>query len=346
MDNENICTVCQKKENDANKIVTCLYCFASAHLKCKNIIGNACRRVREKPYFCTPDCAEIYQRIIEMSNNKQSMIEALTTELKSIVAHAVSSEMLNFRSEIRLITTAIENSQEFLSTKFDAISDEFNRLKLENDDLKLEILRLKKSYSALTETVHKLELNTDKTSRIMNEKNAVFMGIPITHNENTTQLIEKAIQVLGVQLQSGSIKTAFRISSKNTSNKALVPIKVVFNELNDKENVFEKKRQNGKLLSTAIDPSLLLNGRPTTVSIRDELTPLSSELLRELRESQEVLKIKYVWPGRNGAILVKKGEGDRPDVIRSRDDLSKFMTKFLNTVMTPSPKRKRFENNN
>lgn len=106
-----------------------------------------------------------------------------------------------------------------------------------------------------------------------------------------------------------------------------------------------RKKQVGKLLSTTIDSSLLLNGRPTTVSIRDELTPLTTELLHELRESQDLFKIKYVWPGRHGTVLVRKNDGDKPDLIKNREDLSKLLTRYLNITKTPSPKRKRYDNN-
>lgn len=344
MNDENVCNVCQRKELDTNKLLTCLYCFSCAHFKCKKIIGNACRRVRDNPYFCTPDCVSIYQRIIEMSNSKQALNTTLMNELKLTIENAVSTEMLKVKSEVEQITTAIETSQEFLSAKFDAISIDFNKLKQENEELKLEISILERSQSALTEMVYKLEQSADKTSRAINENNAIFMGVPTTQNENTTQLIVKTIQCLGVKLQSASILSATRLNARKNNN-AIIPIKVVFQHLADKEALFEKKKRRGKLLSTEIDSSLLWNGRPTTVSIRDELSPLSSELFRELRDSQELLNIKYIWPGRHGVILIRKNDGDRPEIVKNREDLSKMMTKYLNATNTPSPKRKRLDKN-
>ena len=87
-----------------------------------------------------------------------------------------------------------------------------------------------------------------------------------------------------------------------------------------------------------------MNGKPTNLNIRDELSPLSLELLKEMRESQELLKTKYVWPGRGGVVLVKKGDGAKLETIRNRDELGSLITRYMHqslTVSSPSPKRKK-----
>lgn len=100
-------------------------------------------------------------------------------------------------------------------------------------------------------------------------------------------------------------------------------------------------------MSTVIDSKLAVNGKATTVTLRDELSPLSLELLKELRESKELLNVKYIWAGRGGTILVKKDENSKPELVKNREDLSRVMNHFVrpmhivNSEHTPSPKRKK-----
>lgn len=77
--------------------------------------------------------------------------------------------------------------------------------------------------------------------------------------------------------------------------------------------------------------------------MRDELTPLSLELLREMREHQDRLNVKYVWSSRDGNVLVKKNEHSKPELIKTRDDMVDLINRYTNKSpvrTTPSPKRK------
>lgn len=326
-----------------------MYCFSEAHLKCRNIVGNAVRRIRERMYFCSHNCSSIYQRIIEMQNNKSSIVESLAVELKGAVANAVSQEMQNVRSEVQQVTAAIEKSQDFLSTKFDAIVTDFQELKKENVSLKREIDKMKNTQLSLSKTVYKLEHQVDKANRDANSKNAMILGVPFTPDENTPEIAQKIITCLGVNVAPDAITTVARLNTKNKPKHSLIPIRVVFKDNCVKETVFSKKKECGKLLSTSVDPSLLINGNPTTVYIRDELTPMSLELLNEMRAQQENLKIKYVWSSRGGNVLIKKTENSKPEVIRNRDDLNEMVNRYRGSSSpkdTPSPKRKCGNNNN
>ena len=110
-----------------------------------------------------------------------------------------------------------------------------------------------------------------------------------------------------------------------------------------------KKTEHGQLLSTSIDRSLLMNGNGSRVAIREELTAFSQNLLKQMRESQKLLKIKYVWPGRNGVILVKRDDGSSTEKISNRDDLVRITSLHKNLELAQnskssspeSPKRKK-----
>lgn len=270
------------------------------------------------------------------------MISTLATELRKTVVDAVTREMEGVRTEVKQITTAIESSQEFLSSKFDEIVADFKDLKVENESLKHEVCMLRESNGKLTEQVNKLELNVDKINKTDIQHNAMLFGIPFTPNENTSIIVTKTTNALGLEIDADSVVSSERIFKNTKPSNPLIPIRIVFKNAEVKEAVLNRKKSIKQLQSTSIDQSLLLNGKATTVSIRDELTPLSLELIKELREVQGLFKIKYIWSGRSGTVLVKQDENSKPQIIKSREDLKRLISHYMNvSVATPSPKRKK-----
>lgn len=334
MDNDDgcVCTICDQKEADGSKVLTCMYCFSCVHFKCKNIVGKAICRMRESDYFCSSDCSAIYLRIISMQNSNKSMFSSFAAEMKATIAHVVANEIKSVTTEVRQITATIEKSQEFLSAKFDEIVSDLNDIKLENERLKDELNCLKKSHSQLQGTVHKLEASVDKSDKAALSSNAVVWGIPTAPKENVNELVQKVLCCLGLGGNSELVLSAERMFANHKTANTPVPIRIVFCSKESKEEVLNKKKLFGKLLSTAIDEKLTVNGRATNITLRDELTPLSLELLKELRESQELLNVKYVWAGRGGVVLVKKDENSKPELVKNREDLIRIFNQFMKTA--------------
>lgn len=98
-----------------------------------------------------------------------------------------------------------------------------------------------------------------------------------------------------------------------------MPIKITFSSEQYKEQLFNKKRTYGPLHSAAIDPAYGDSLRK--VILRDELTPYGMRLFKRIREIKDEINLKFVWTGRNGAILAKKSESSRTEVIRSDIDV-------------------------
>lgn len=295
----------------------------------KNIVGNAVSRMRGKEYFCSTDCSSIYLRIVSMRNNNNSLMDSIAGEMKAIISASIAKEIQFVSSEVKQVIATIEKSQEFLSAKFDEIVNDVRELKMENEKLKAEIEYLKKSQSQLQNTTHNLEANVDRSDKAALNNNAVVWGIPTATGENVGQLINRLLCCLGLGDKSGLVLSAERMFTNNNPNKAPVPIRVVFRDQELKEEVFNKKKQFGKLLSTAIDEKFIINGKAMNVTLRDELTPLSLELLKDLRESQGLLNIRYVWAGRGGTILAKRDDSSKPEMVKTRVDLNRVKSHSL-----------------
>lgn len=58
--------------------------------------------------------------------------------------------------------------------------------------------------------------------------------------------------------------------------------------------------------------------------MRDELTRYGLKLLKKVRDIQHEAERKFVWPGRNGAVLAKETEDSKPEEIRSQKDVDRL----------------------
>lgn len=320
------CMQCKKPEPDPKNMITCMYCFSSFHFECKDIYGKAKHKIKRDKYFCAVKCAELFKRITEMSSNKSSMLSMVNAEIQNFVSQVVS-EMNCVKSEVKTVCMAIDESQEFLASKFDRIVTEFNALKAENEDLKQQIDQLKKSQTTLQSTVQEVERGMNCADMEIISNNVMFFGLPSTSGENVPELIKSTVGKIGVNLSTRSLVSATRLFKPNKPN-TLVPIRAVFRSKSDKELILNKKREFGPMLSTLINESFLIDGKPSVIVIRDELTPPMIDLLKKIRAMQKQLNVKFIWPGRNGYINIKKDENSELNVIKNLNDFEALIKTF------------------
>lgn len=130
------------------------------------------------------------------------------------------------------------------------------------------IERLKCSQLERKQFAHKVPYKYRKAI----SKNAVLLGLPCIQNDNVLATVHNTIAQVGAQIEHDSIVSATRLFVSNKSN-VMIPIQIEFKDVSVKEMVLSKKREFGKIVSTNINENFLVNRKPTTVSIRDELTP-------------------------------------------------------------------------
>lgn len=316
-----VCVLCKKEENDQKKVVECIYCHKCEHLKCKNIIGNAVRKIRERAYFCSLECQEFHQRTTSNTSTETKILRDLQTVLAEV--RETKTELISVKNTIG----DIEKFQNFLSEKLDCLISDVASLKSEQGVLKADVTTLFEKDKGLSARMESLESNVDRINRAAVSRNAVLLGIPMQKNEETKQIVWKVAAAVGCRLAEGAVVEARRLARSGEDGTKPVPIKITFNEERDKEEFFVKKRNHGKLLATQVDPSY--TGPPRTVVLRDELTSFGMKLLNGAREFQGLTDFKFVWPGRNGAILMKKTENSKIEVVRSHLDLERVRNSYL-----------------
>lgn len=310
-----ICFECGKKEDKPNKVIECAFCHRSVHFQCKNISGNAIPKVRKQPYYCTEYCQVMQTRASQTTNADPALLTRILNEV-SLTREDVQS--------MKNTVKAIEASQSFLSSKFDELANDVRTLKTDHSQLSKDVDVLLQENQSVCSRVNELELELDRVNRAVISANAILVGLPMLKNEDTLELVKRVATAINCNIPDGAVVEAKRLSSKNKKDAATktTPIKITFTDVKYKEHLFACKKTHGQLLQTAVDPRF--TNTTGKVILRDELTSFGMNLLSESRGTQALIEYKFIWPGRDGAILARKTEDSKIVVIRSKHDLQQL----------------------
>ena len=318
-ENEIYCAICETVEPSAAKVLECVNCHVCHHFKCKKIIGNAIAKWRKKDYFCSTQCQEIYLKSTNVPNTESLLL----AEFQKVVSEIqnLKDEQHSTRKYVSKAVGEIEKSQNFLAHKFDEVCNNIKKLENEQQTLKGSVGVVEERYVQLSETVNRLESEVDGYRRSALSCNAILLGIPETKDENLAEVLVRFAAVLGLKITNEFFCDVKRLRDSKSESRTS-PVRVVFASESNKEQFFAKKKEAGQVQVSSLGGCYSgLSGR---IMLRDEMTPHGLALLREAKDVQEQLDLKYVWPGRNGVILVKKTAKSKVEYIQNRNDLKKL----------------------
>lgn len=220
-------------------------------------------------------------------------------------------------------------SQQFLSNQFEkmvqmmgSLSDEIKRLRAENGLLKLSLNRLADNAKSISNVVEQAEKDIDSHHRAQLSINAMVLGIPRTPQEDTKSIVLEICDILGYKDGEKSIVSCDRVVN---SKAACPPIRISFKHVRAKESLLDHKSSFGKLDVATLQGVLgSPKGTAGKVVIRDDLSPLSMRLFQELKQLQNSLELRYIWPGRHGVIMVRRTDRSKAIPIQSRQDIQKL----------------------
>lgn len=314
-----VCFLCENIEENLSRIIECTHCGRCVHFHCKKVFGNAVKKMRGKPFFCSAECIDMHSKTSQRNPECADIIEemrALAQAVREAKQESTNIRIIFEKTGLQIITLVettnrIEESQVFLANQFDSIQSDFNSFKTEMNELKQKTASLEKEvgdwqqkYQYLTSSVDQLELEMDKITRAKLSKNAILLGIPYVENENVNDIVHRTGKTVGCSFDANAFQ-AKRLYAKSSSLSSPILISFISDSL--KEQFFECKREYGALMASEISESFA--GFSRRVTIRDELTAYSRELLRMTKERQALLDIKYVRPGRGGIVIIKRSEG-------------------------------------
>ncbi|XP_039433943.1 uncharacterized protein LOC120416293 [Culex pipiens pallens] len=342
-----LCATCNTEENDQNKIVLCHYCMKCEHLSCKKVYGVAAEKLRAKKYFCSLDCAKL------SSHTSSGMENQIMEEIGKVLA-----EVRGTSAELRKVQDTIgelQRTHNSFAEKVDTLLNEMQAIKEDQQLLKNDVAVLQEEQFAVNETITDLEKQLDQLNRAALATHAVILGVPSSKDEDLKKVITDIALAVKCTLPEDAIVETKRLVSKDGEQTGKpVPIKVIFSDTSYKEELFAKKKCHGLLLSSTIGSNNTGTGG-SRIILRDELTSFGMTLLKQARVVQEAADLKFVWPGRDGVILVRATDNSKVEKIRNAKDLEKLQHQhpkrpldgsLLNSTMlslngAPAPKQQK-----
>lgn len=295
------CVICNLREKSLSKLLRCGQCKSCEHVKCKGLSAEAADALRQGPYYCSTMCE-------------------LVPQMKTVI-----TEVKEMRGELRSVKVTmddLESSHTYLSGQMEDLLQDIKTLKSDQASLRKHVSSLEGKHDTVSSKVDQLELEVDRLHRTAISTHAVVLGIPNKPHEVPELIIKKLAAAVGIVLPDEAILEASRLVPKETSSSKTHPIKVVFSQEQYKEELFTKKKQHGPLSISDVDPEFA--GIAGRVTLRDELTQYGLRLLKKVRDIQLDADIKFVWPGRNGAVLAKRTENSKTEVIRNLKDVDRL----------------------
>ena len=221
---------------------------------------------------------------------------------------------------LALMRELAKNLLEQHKNTIDALKAEFSDQLKERDqkiaDLKCEIRTHRNDHDALA-TYNRRE-------------NLKIQGVEYTEGEDTNKIVKEICKYAGREITDSDISTSHRNGSVTTapstqpgsqSGPRRTPdIYVRFTIRDVKTEIFEKIKN---LATNSACPAKYRN-----VAIYEDVTPLRSRIMYELRHRDEKKAFKYVW-SRGGRIFCKTPEqadmnpSPKPTVINKPEDLNK-----------------------
>ncbi|VEN40705.1 unnamed protein product, partial [Callosobruchus maculatus] len=175
-----------------------------------------------------------------------------------------------------------------LLTKFNEQSERYAEQVKINENLQRELNDIKKS------------LNKQEQAELA--KNIIVQGIPYKEGEDANEIVRSIAKHLGVQVEGQF--TAFRLGKSAGKSS---PLKIVFEKLNMKQNMFKSKRRK-ELTTGAL--GYKEGNRETKVFLNHDLTKDNLKLYTEARLFKKTNDFKYLWMS-GGNIFLRKSDSSK-----------------------------------
>lgn len=330
------CDECISTINEKQGFFQCDTCKKNFHSHCKGIYGkNITRMAALHAWYCSAECSITIADQSTVSDDQQATDPNLN-QLEYSEKPENLKEYVNKKFEMlhQLIVDSnkvlvkniseIHHSQEFLCAQFDDLSEKFDRIAVENKNLKDKIKCLEAKQSEYEYTVNNLYEKLDSTEQHKISQNLIIAGIPRTE-ENPNNVIKTIFEKLEVNPEIiNEIESINYINNSTKSNTVQNTklIKVKFATLSSKEHVINKKASKKSLTVREINLRIEddTNVNDNQIFFRDELTAFQLQLYRESKSIKDNHHFKYLWV-KNQRIFLRQTDSSKIYNIKSKNDL-------------------------
>ncbi|XP_046677360.1 uncharacterized protein LOC124365423 [Homalodisca vitripennis] len=283
-----LCGPCEKECNDGS--IKCTGgCERSFHLNCvSNDSDGKIKRSTKDWKFSGCRTKFSSQGSVKSTTSSSDFLFKVLEEFKK----DVFSEMTSFKSEMSEISTSVQ----YVSDKLDASTLLMEEVRSKFDELQKENILLKAKNETLSKEVIDLQERMRNLEQYSRVKNIQISGLPVTKNENVSELVADLGAALGVEMKETDFST-----------KGM------------KEQWITKARQKKSLTARDVNQHFPIQ----RVYINDHLSPENKLFLAKLKQKGRDIGYKFVW-SRDGKFFARKAEGDPVKKIVTYEDLDKL----------------------
>lgn len=228
-------------------------------------------------------------------------------------------------SDLMRIMQTIQQSQEFISNRFDEFNGTVRQLQDENLLLKSNVNKLEHKMQLMENELGTIQSELNKIQQEKLNNQIVITGIPTEQNPST--IIPAIASILKIELSTTDIKSSRFLQKKNQTLK-YAPLLIEFNkQSNIGELLIQKYKQNGPLLPTQLN--IPQSQSIKKIFINEYLTDNNRNLITQARKLRNTHNFKFIWY-KNGYIWAKQNEGSNTYKLSSMLDLQNLITQINN----------------
>ena len=244
--------------------------------------------------------------------------KSIEVSLQLLVEKAVKSFKEECNKKIEDLKTElleVKRSQDFISTKYDKLKDEYrySKLKKTNKKQDAEIKKLKAESNEISAQGAKEASKLDAFEQYGQRQNLEIVGIPVTSNEDINAIEREIAELLQVTISSKDISTSYRLQTKSKSNPPPIIVRFVNRDVRNRIYSNRKNSRNAEFTKLSIKGV-------EKIFINENLTYLKKNLFWESKQKAKEAGFKFFWT-MNGNVFVRKQEDDKPILIRNEQDL-------------------------
>lgn len=275
--------------------------------------------MRRKPSPCVSYITE--DKMKEMLNSDKQ-------EMRAVVESCVNGLSDQLKA-IKVQCTGYQESLSFVSKQYDELRKEladfkklFSSTGSELKGIKDENKALKETMNAQSVRIRALEEENLKQQQWSRIQNIEVTGIPEHKEEDTSQIVLKVAQHIGLSIEPSDIEFAHRVQPRHTTSTPRTSRSIVvrLRQRIIKDRIVAAARKHRNLNAGALG----LGEEANRVFINEHLTKENKMLLSSCKQIAREANFKFVWT-KNCRIFVRRNEVSPPILIASPSELSKIV---------------------
>ena len=260
------------------------------------------------------------------------------------IRQEIKLELQTLKASIDLLTdrcNTLENSQQFLSNKYDTVVQTLQ-------NVKEQVTKLDKKYKDATgsleaketnmadmadktqETLYRIDCSLDETQQYLRRDCLEITGVPITSHDNPKLLVKEIGTLIGAEIDDSHIAAAHRLpDSKNVKNRLIVK----FLQRDKREEVYKKRKH---LVGKSVHqlPSIRAEigesvSRDNKIYINESLTSYRKRLFGRIKDYKRKNNVKYLWTS-NGKIMLKVNEASATEAFTTHEEFEDYLDQISN----------------